>query len=84
MSLYSDAEHLANLQEVLSRLRQAGLKLQPKKCKFLQHEVQYLGHIVSDEGIATDPTKLEKVLTWPNPTAQQFLGFAGGVSFRES
>ena len=77
----SFTDHLANLQEVLRRFRQAGLKLQPKKCKFLQHKVQFLGHIVSNEGVAADPSKMEKVVTWPTPRTtkevQQFLGFAG-------
>ena len=61
-------EHLANFQLVLGRLHQAGLKSQPKKCEFLQHKVHYLGHIVSDKGVAADPTKTEKVATWPTPT----------------
>ena len=60
-------EHLANLQSVFERLRQTGLKLQPMKCDFLKHKVQYLGHIVSDEGVQADPAKLEKVATWPTP-----------------
>ena len=78
-------EHLANIQLVLGRLHQAGLKWQPKKCEFLQHKVHYLGHIVSDKGVAADPTETEKVATWPTPTTikevQQFLGFAGLPSF---
>ena len=52
-------EHLKNLQMVFERLRQAGLKLKPSKCAFFQREVRYLGHVVSKEGIATDPTEWE-------------------------
>ena len=74
-------DHLSNLQAVFQRLRQAGLKLQPKKCAFLQRQVNYLGHVVTCDGVAADPTKVEKVATWPTPTTtkevQQFLGFAG-------
>ena len=77
----SYAEHLTNLRAVLGRLQQAGLKLQPKKCSFLKQRVSYLGHVVSREGVATDPAKIEKVANWPVPTTakdvQQFLGFAG-------
>ena len=77
----SFSEHLANLSLVFERLRQAGLKLQLKKCEFLKHEVAYLGHIVSDKGVATDPNKTEKVALWPTPKStkevQQFLGLAG-------
>ena len=74
-------EQLLHLQQVFDRLRQAGLKLQPKKCHFLWHEVHYLGHIVSKKGIAPDPGKIEKIASWPTPCCvkevQQFLGIAG-------
>ena len=74
-------EHLRNLRSVLQRLRESGLRLKPSKCSFFQSEVQYLGHIISRDGVATDPFKTEKVTTWPTPTSvretQQFLGFAG-------
>ena len=60
-------EHLRNLQNVFERLRGAGLRLKPKKCAFLQDEVLYLGHLVSREGISTDPIKINKVVNWPEP-----------------
>ena len=73
-------EHLRNLQQVMERLKQAGLKLQPKKCQFLQHKVNFLGHIISSVGISPDPSKTSKVKEWPRPTSvqetQQFLGLA--------
>jgi hypothetical protein len=73
-------EHLRNIQLVLQRIRESGLQLKPSKCFFFQQQVQYLGHIISRDGIATDPAKTEKVSTWPVPTSkreiQQFLGFA--------
>ncbi|XP_072041155.1 uncharacterized protein [Amphiura filiformis] len=61
-------EHLDHLKQVFDRLREAGLKLQPKKCTFGQTEVKYLGHIVSKDGIATDPAKLQIVKDYPTPT----------------
>ena len=74
-------EHLRNLELVFRRLREAGLHLKPSKCSLFRHKVQYLGHIISREGVAADPSKIEKVATWPTPTSvretQQFLGFAG-------
>ena len=74
-------EHLVHLQQVFKRLRQAGLKLHPLKCHFLKREVQYLGHIVSNDGVSPDPRKTEKVSSWPTPQCtkeiQQFLGLAG-------
>ena len=73
-------DHLQNLQSVFRRLRDAGLKLQPEKCSFLQKKVNYLGHVVSEEGVSTDPAKTEKVAKWPIPNStrdvKQFLGFA--------
>src|SRR4029434_788189 len=57
------------------------MKLQPQKCKFLQKEVVYLGHVVSKAGIATDPEKVRAVRDWPRPETvsqvRSFLGFAG-------
>ena len=75
----SFVEHLHNLQAVFKRLREAGLKLKPSKCSLLQQEVQYLGHVVTQEGVLVDPSKVEKVQTWPVPQSvqevRQFLGF---------
>ena len=74
-------EHLATLGLVFQRLHNAGLKLQPKKCHFLKHKVTYLGHVVSDQGVATDLSKVEKMASWPalitTKEVQQFLGLAG-------
>ncbi|KAK3532108.1 hypothetical protein QTP86_008372 [Hemibagrus guttatus] len=49
--------HLARLETVLQRLRQAGLKVKVEKCHFLQSEVKFLGHVVSAQGVGTDPDK---------------------------
>ena len=73
--------HLRRLEEVLKRLRQAGLKLKPSKCALLQAKVQYLGHVVSADGISTDPEKIEAVRDCPPPSdlkeLQAFLGTVG-------
>ena len=74
-------EHLDRLNAVFSRLREAGLKLKPSKCRLMQREMKFLGHVVSAQGVATDPEKVEVVRRWPVPTNQKelqsFLGFAG-------
>lgn len=74
-------EHESRLLRVLSRLREYGLKLSPEKCKFFQPSVKYLGHIVSEKGVETDPEKVEALKSWPVPTnlktLRSFLGFAG-------
>ena len=60
-------EHLERLDRVLNRLKECNLKLIPKKCMFLQTEVKYVGHIVSEKGIRADPEKIDKVKYWPTP-----------------
>ncbi|GFW16491.1 retrovirus-related Pol polyprotein from transposon 412 [Trichonephila clavipes] len=60
-------EHLQNIRKVLSKLRDANLKLNPSKCKFFQKEVNYLGHIISAEGVRTDPEKVSAVKNWKRP-----------------
>lgn len=71
-------EHLTRLEEVFNRLRQANLKLSPKKCNIFQDEVKYLGHIVSRNGISVDQEKVEKIKSWPIPKnrdeLRSFLG----------
>ena len=52
-------EELERLKEVFERLARAGLKLTPKKCFLFQKRVSYLGHVVTEEGIAADPEKVE-------------------------
>ncbi len=59
--------HLHNIQLVLQRIRDAGLKLKPQKCFFFKSRVLYLGHVVSRDGVAVDPEKVEKVKSWPTP-----------------
>ena len=74
-------EHIRRLRLVLDRLRAAGLKLSPKKCHLLQREVEFLGHVVNDKGVATDPKKVEAVSNWPVPQSpkdvRSFLGLCG-------
>ncbi|RXN31227.1 Retrovirus-related Pol polyprotein from transposon 412 [Labeo rohita] len=74
-------EHEHRIVQVLTRLKEYGLKLSPEKCKFFQTSVRYLGHIVSEYGVETDPDKIEAIKTWPRPQTlkelKSFLGFAG-------
>lgn len=74
-------EHETRLIKVLNRLKEYGLKLSPEKCKFFQTSVRYLGHVVSRNGVETDPEKVKALQTWPVPTdlkeLRSFLGFAG-------
>ena len=64
-------EHLHHLEEVFSRLRNAGLKLSPDKCFFAQKKLHYLGHVISKAGIETDPKKIEKIVNLQAPKDQK-------------
>ena len=73
-------EELTRLRQVFHRLRQANLKLKPKKCDLFKTKVSYLGHEVSSSGISTQPEKTETIESWPVPTnvteVRSFLGLA--------
>jgi len=74
-------DHNKRLEEVLQRLRENKLKLQPDKCEFLRKETVYLGHIISENGISPDPSKLVAIKDFPEPKRvkdiQSFIGLAG-------
>ena len=73
-------EHLVHLEEVFRRLRQANVKLNPKKCSFVKQKVEYLGHVVTPEGVSPNPGKVRVVQEFPTPTnlkeLRNFLGLA--------
>ena len=72
-------DHLTNLHKVFERLQEHNLKLKPRKCKFFQTEVPFLGKLATWDGLAVDPKKIEAVISWPVPTnkwdVESFLGF---------
>ncbi|GBM61235.1 Retrovirus-related Pol polyprotein from transposon 297 [Araneus ventricosus] len=71
-------EHLNNLRKVFQRLQKANLKLNPKKCRFFQKEVAYIGHVISAEGVKTDSEKIKAVVDWPPPeTVHDLRSFLG-------
>jgi RNase H-like domain found in reverse transcriptase/Reverse transcriptase (RNA-dependent DNA polymerase)/Integrase zinc binding domain/Integrase core domain/Chromo (CHRromatin Organisation MOdifier) domain len=76
----SMAEHKHHVRLVLERLRDNNLFANADKCAFHQRQVEYLGHIVSSEGVNMNPRKVAAITQWPEPTAvdelQSFLGFA--------
>ena len=75
-------EHLDWLRALLERLRSAQLKLKPSKCRLFQKSVSSLGHVVSADGIATDPTKIESVASWSAPACLRKLrSFVGLCSY---
>lgn len=75
-------EHLQHLEEVFSRFQSTGLKLNPSKCSFAQQQVQFLGHIVSSQGVHPDPHNVSSVQNWPTPqTATEVRAFLGLCSY---
>jgi hypothetical protein len=74
-------EHPQHISEVFTILTQHQLVLKKSKCSFAQRSLEYLGHIISGQGVATDPTKIQAVQHWPPPKdvkkLRGFLGLAG-------
>jgi hypothetical protein len=74
-------QHMKDLVAVLTRLEGAGLKLKASKCHFCCTEVEYLGHLITQEGVRADPAKLKVISAWPIPQTvqevQSFLGLTG-------
>ncbi|KAG8488163.1 hypothetical protein CXB51_018403 [Gossypium anomalum] len=77
----TESEHAQYLRIVLQILREKQLYAKFSKCEFWLHEVGFLGHIVSVDGIRVDPSKVSAVINWKTPKnvteVQSFLGLAG-------
>lgn len=75
-------EHLQHVQIVFRKLREHGLKLKLKKCSFFKKETEYLGFIITDEGVKPDNKKVEAIRTLPPPTCvREIRGFIGMCSY---
>ena len=81
--VYSENEkdHAEHLRVVLTRLREHKLYAKFSKCEFWLKKVPFLGHVLSEEGISVDPSKVQEVMDWEAPTSvfevRSFLGLAG-------
>ena len=73
-------EMLKNVDDVFARLQGAGLKLKARKCQLFAKRVEFLGHVISEEDVRSDPKKTECVRNWPVPTnmkeVRSFLRFS--------
>ncbi len=81
--IYSDrASHLAKLELVFQRLDSSGVTLSPEKTTIGFSEGKMVGHIVSKDGVATDPEKLDRISNLPFPSTKKALrGFLGMVGY---
>ncbi len=70
-----------NLRTVFNRLMEHGLRLKASKCKLFQREVRFLGHVISEKGVSTDPDKIAAVVNFQTPAQikhlRAFLGLTG-------
>lgn len=73
-------KHLEILEEVITRIHNAGLTLNKDKCQFCRDELKYLGYVVNYSGLHVDPEKIQAILDIPNPTkvseVRRILGMA--------
>jgi hypothetical protein len=76
----SEEEHEEHLHLALQKLRENRLYAKLSKCEFWMKQVAFLGHVISKGGISMDPSKVQDVLSWNEPTSvgdiQSFLGLA--------
>nr|GEU42626.1 hypothetical protein [Tanacetum cinerariifolium] len=71
-------DHVQHLIAVLSKMKDHNLYAKGSKCVFGTTHVEYLRHVISAEGVATDPSKAQAMQTWPIPTTlKQLRGFFG-------
>jgi len=77
----NEEQHDKHVREILDRLRANKLFAKPEKCLFFKESMGFLGHIISKDGIKTDPAKLEAIKNWPVPKSKSdvrsFLGLSG-------
>jgi hypothetical protein len=80
--IFSDDEeqHEKHVRAVMDRLRKYRLYCKPEKCHFFTQKLNYLGYVITPDGISMDPAKVQTVIDWRSPACvkdvQKFLGFA--------
>jgi hypothetical protein len=75
------SEHAEKLERIFQRLERANFKIKPSKCVFATSTVEYLGHIVTKDGVKPDPKKVQAIRGYPSPRTvrdvRAFIGLAG-------
>ena len=76
------ADHDRNVRAFLDRCRERNLKLNKNKARLKQHEVPFIGHILTPQGLKPDPCKVKAIVDMPDPTdAQSVCRFLGMVNY---
>jgi len=79
--IYSENEeqHIEHVKQILEASTKAGLQVKPQKCEFHTNNFEYLGFIITMEGLRMDPAKITTIIEWPMPKkvrdVRSFLGF---------
>lgn len=79
---HSFEEHVQHVRTVLELLARDQWQVKLSKCVFAQRQLRYLGHVISEHGVTTDPSKVVAVLAWPTPSSVKDLRSFLGLSSR--
>ncbi|GBG60192.1 hypothetical protein CBR_g3436 [Chara braunii] len=75
-------EHEGHLRQILSKLRESNLKINPKKCEWAKTQVLYLGHVLDGDGIRPEDNKIASIRDWPTPkTFTELRSFLGLTNY---
>lgn len=78
----TEEEHLSNLNTMLQRLQDYGLRVYKEKCEFFKQSVEYLGHVIDAKGLHKDPLKGKAIMDTPAPQkASQLHSFLGLLNY---
>lgn len=76
-----EKSHMENIRTIFSTLHEANLKVQLDKCEFFKKELEFLGFVISSQGVKTNPSKVETIMKFPPPKTlrelRSFLGMSG-------
>lgn len=77
-------EHNSRLEAVFQRCLKVNLRLNKSKCKFLQSELKYIGHVIGGQTLKPDPEKISAIMSFPRPESKQNIQrFLGMVNYLE-
>ena len=75
-------DHIIHLQQIFQKLKETNLKIQLDKSEFLRKEVNFLGHVITPDGITPNPIKIEAIQKYPIPkTVKEIKSYLGLVGY---